>query len=125
MKYSKRIYTKSFSAGEPKEAYLKLCKWLSKNVISKGDEIGEVTFSIKRLPDDLPTFELSLYVSLDEGVINKENCEICKETHNLFYANQVYNCNACREQAYRKRMENKITIKAQYIKERIKRGWGE
>ena len=125
MNYSKRIYKKNFSGENAKEAYLKGCKWLYQNVLSREDEIGELTYSFKRLPDSLPTFELSLYVSLAEGIVNKENCEICKETHNLFYANQVYNCNSCREQAYRKRMEGKLSIKAQYAKERIKRAWDE
>lgn len=121
---SKRVLTKRFASedGNSKEAYLMACKWLAKNVISKKDEIGAYSYEIMK--DDKaknPTFVLTLYAVLDEAEINKKNCEVCREAHELFYVNNECNCNSCREQAYRRRMEEKLNIKAEYLKSVIRR----
>lgn len=121
---SRRVLTKRFVSvnGDSKEAYLMACKWLAKNVISKKDEIGAYSFEIsKDEKAEDTTFILTLYATLDELEINKKNCEICQEVHRLFYVNDDYNCNSCREQAYRRKIEDKLKIKAEYLKSVITR----
>ena len=121
---SKRVLTKRFVSedGNSKEAYLMACKWLAKNVISKKDEIGSYSYEItKDEKAENTTFVLTLYAVLDESEINKKNCEVCREAHELFYVNNECNCNSCREQAYRRRMEEKLNIKAEYLKSVIRR----
>lgn len=121
---SKRVLTKRFVSenGDGKEAYLMACKWLAKNVISKKDEIGVYSFEIsKDEKAEDTTFILTLYATLEESEINKKNCEICQEVHRLFYVNDDYNCNSCREQAYRRKIEDKLKIKAEYLKSVITR----
>lgn len=121
MKYSQRIMRKRFSANESKVAYLKLCEWLARNVVGKRNEVGSVSFEIEKLKnEEQPTFELSLFVSLEEREIMEQHCKVCKETHKLFYVNENYNCDACREKAYRARMQERINVKASYIKKLLK-----
>lgn len=112
---------KRFSANEPKVAYIRLCSWLLRNVVLKRDKVGSVSFEIEMLKnEEQPTYELSLYVSLEEKEVNEQHCKVCRETHRLFYVNETYNCDSCREEAYRKRMRERIGIKAAYIKEILK-----
>lgn len=126
MQFSERIFHKTFTASKSKDAYLMLCEWLARNVISKKDEIGEFTYEVEKVKDaEQPTFKLSLYASLNEKEVIDQHCRVCKEVHNLFYENSEYNCNLCREQAYRKRMQEKITVKAQHMKSVIRRKFGE
>lgn len=122
MKYAEKIFRKRFSAERSKDAFLKAAEWLAKNVISKKDEIGDFTFGIEKVKDsEQPTFELTLYVSLDEKEVMERHCKICEEVHKLFYVNEENNCNSCSVKAYRKRMEEAIKIKGSYIKSVVQR----
>lgn len=122
MKYSMRVLRKRFEAERSKDAYLNACEWLAKNVLSKEDEVGEFMFGIKKVKEaENPTFELSLYVSLEESNLNKQMCDACKQVHTLFYVGADTDCDRCRAGVYRKRMDEGLRIKAQYMKEKLKR----
>lgn len=109
----------SFEDEDSKAAYLKACKWLASNIISKV-EVGEMLYQVVKVKDtDLPTFEVRLYISLDEGEFVKSTCDRCREFHSLFYLNQQFNCDACNMQAYRKQLETKLKIKRSHRKSQI------
>ena len=126
MKYSQRLFRKQFTSEESsKDAYMELCKWLAKNVISKKDEIGEMTFEINKVKADYPTFELTLYAMLDENDVNKLHCDACKEAHRLFYVGNEAKCDSCAVNAYRTRMKQRLNTKSQYTKSIILRKIGD
>ena len=121
MNVSTKFFEKRFSDFDSKDAYLKLCKWLAQNVISKEVEIGkEVTFGVFKVEGaDFPTFKLELYCSLNETDLRNGFCERCKEFHKSFYINQEYNCNACKVMAYMDQVKLKLSSKRSYRKERL------
>lgn len=120
MRYSDEVAHFDFSGDNSKETYLKACKWIAKNIVSKEDEFGDITFSIKKMiKAGLPTFRVTLYASLDESEENNRMCTACKEVHNSFFKNSEM-CGTCRKEAFRARVTDRIAIKAQYIKERMK-----
>ncbi len=118
MEVVKRFYVKEFSGDDTKQAYLKACKWVAKNVISKV-EIGKNTL-IKYIKNaDLPTVTVELYCVFDEKETGEKYCNICKEFHKTFYINQEYNCNACKMKGYMATIDKKLLIKMNYIKQRL------
>lgn len=50
---------------------------------------------------------ISIYYTFDDSDVEKNHCEVCRDTHNLFYCNRQYNCNQCAFAAYRSRREEK------------------
>lgn len=121
VRYSEKFYSKKFSDGESKKAYLKACKWLAKYVLSK-PEFKNVEFSIdKSEEDDAYVFELSLYAVLSEDELRERHCQICKETHSSFFISEETNCNWCRLGAYQRRMDKLIGSKVQYYKDCLNR----
>ena len=122
MKYTERVFRKEFSDEDPKRAYRMTCEWLAKNVINREDEVGEYEFKITKVKNaENPTYQLTLYASLDEKEVNDQHCKICKETHSIFFCNSHWDCNKCDTNAYRKRMQDKLKIKQEFMKEKIKK----
>lgn len=103
-----------------KQAYMKACIWVAKNILSKQVEIGETYWKIAKVENaDCPTCHLELYAMLDTKETEKSFCQSCKDFHCKFYINEEYNCNSCKMQAFKKQYENKLKIKQQYRKERL------
>lgn len=50
---------------------------------------------------------INVYYLYDSSEVEKRHCDICKETHDLFYCNRQYNCNQCEFAAYKSRIEEK------------------
>lgn len=119
--FSEKVLERSFSSKDSKKAYLKCCKWLAKNVVSKEKELGQnLTYKVvKDKESDIPTFKVILYASLDENRVKEKHCEACKEMHNLFYINEQYDCNKCSVNSYQKRRENMLGILKSFLKEKI------
>ena len=50
---------------------------------------------------------ITVYYHYSSLETEKRHCDICKETHDLFYCNRQYNCNQCEFAAYKYRAEEK------------------
>lgn len=125
MKMATPFYKHNFSDEISKQAYLKACKWLAENVVSKV-EIGETFWKITKVEDaSLPTFKLELYALIDTEDNIKAFCERCKEFHRVFYVNQQFNCNSCNLMAFKNQMDEKLKIKKSYRQERLKHALGD
>lgn len=48
---------------------------------------------------------INVYYLYDSEEVEKRHCDICRETHDLFYCNRQYNCNQCEFAAYKQRAE--------------------
>lgn len=116
-----KIYQKTFTSTESsKSAYLEACRWVSNNVMANEDELGEVTWKIKRVKsEDLPTFKLELFAHIESEDTTKNFCHKCKEFHNLFYINDDVNCSRCNYMAFQKQINEKLLVKKHYKRERL------
>lgn len=55
---------------------------------------------------------INIYYMYDSSEVEKRHCDICRETHDLFYCNRQYNCNQCEFSAYLHRaIEQERTMK--------------
>lgn len=50
---------------------------------------------------------ITIYYVFDDSDVEQRHCDICRETHNLFYCNRQYNCNQCAFAAYKSRREER------------------
>lgn len=50
---------------------------------------------------------INIYYQYESKEVEKQHCDICRETHDLFYCNRQYNCNQCEFAAYRFRAISK------------------
>ena len=123
LKFNENIFTKKFRGENQKDAYLKACKWLAVNVVSKDELNRNVTYNISKFEDEtqLPSVELKIQVVIEESIAKERHCEICKETHKSFFINEQFNCNECKLNSYHKRCENLINEKKLHIKELLKK----
>lgn len=121
MKIARSFYKIDFSSEvSSKDAYLKVCKWMANNIISKV-EAGTTTFNIERLSDtDLPTFRLELFAMLEEDNIEEDFCNICREFHCSFYIKDKHDCNNCNMKAFNTRCKDKLQIQSNFRKEKMK-----
>ena len=121
MLLSVKFHEEEFKAEKSKDAYLKACKWVALNIISKEVEVGETTFSIKKvIKADLPTFVVELYCSIEESTLNKSFCTKCIEFHSSWlYFDQDKLCNGCKMKAYLEDVKHKLSIKKSYRKKRL------
>lgn len=46
---------------------------------------------------------INIFYVFDDSDVETNHCEVCKDTHNLFYCNRQYNCNQCAFAAYKQR----------------------
>lgn len=114
MKYSVKIFEKSFSDEVSKDAYLKACKWLAKNLYSK-DELAEmIHVNVKKEESQLPTFVVSLYLVNDENECKECHCKKCRTISTVFYQVEKPDCDHCKMNAYMKRKERWIEDSANY-----------
>lgn len=124
MEYIKKFYERRFRAQDSKEAYLKACKFIAKNIISKGSkvEVSKVTWNIAMVnetEEDLPTFQLSLYYKFDDTEFMNQTCNSCKEFHKSFFINENFNCSRCNKVGYEKNVNQKLMVGAEYLKKML------
>lgn len=120
MKLTKKVLEKEFYDKESKNAYLKACKWVANNIVNVNKSLSkyDLTWDVRRKKDeDVPTFILKVYINIDYDEIKEKHCNICKETHNLFYMNSKQSCNECKLNSYFRRQEEAVKSKIQNIKE--------
>lgn len=123
--YCGKILTKKFTGRESKKCYMKVVKWLAKNVVSNPNLNDQVTYSItKSQKDGMYVYTLKLFVRMDGEQVRDRHCAICKETHSLFFINQETNCNSCNLGAYFNRKKVMLQTKQQWAKEQILKGGG-
>lgn len=114
-----KFFEKEFVAEESKKAYLRACRWLAKNVLSKV-EVGETLYNIKKVNGaNYPTFKLELYAAIDSSEFDTTFCGRCQEFHKSFFINQNYNCDKCNMKAHVKQIEQKLEIKRSFRLERL------
>ena len=118
MKYSVKVFEKEFSNEKSKVAYLNACKWLANNLFSKVELSKVVSVQINKDENKkLPTFIVSLFVNESETDCRVEHCKQCKTINTIFYQVTKPNCNECKMNAYKKRLDSRIEIKANFVKE--------
>jgi hypothetical protein len=121
MMVTEKFFTKEFTAVTSKDAYLKACRWVANNVVSKITDIGETLWKIEKVveTDEKVIYKLELYCTLETKEEVVKFCENCKSMHKLFYINEEYNCNRCNMKAFVERTKTKLEVKEQYRKERL------
>lgn len=118
MKYTEKVMHIDFSGVDAKSTYLKACKWLATNIVSKEKEFGEVQYSINKTKQNPATFRVTVYAALDQQDVEDSMCNACREAHRLFYKNSEF-CGTCGMQTFIRRMKEKIDIKMLFLKSRI------
>lgn len=122
MLYIQKFYERKFRAEDSKEAFLRACKFVATNIISKGSKVeaANVVWDIIRVSEgedeSLPTFQLTLYCKFDDTRFMEQTCEACKEFHKSFFINENFNCNRCNKVGYEKNIRQKLMISAEYLK---------
>lgn len=120
LKISVLLVKKEFSSEISKDAYLKACGWVAKNIVSKEVEDGDTFWKITKKKDaNLPTFVLEVHAMIDSDEHKESFCGACKEFHNSFFINEAYNCNSCKFLAFHSQVEQRLAIKKQYRKEKM------
>ena len=107
---SKKILEKDFIGKDKKEAYLKCCKWLSKNIIAK-DNSEHFVYKIQKVEKNgcVMAIRLLLYVSIEEEEARERNCNICREVSSSFFMkSNKYMCETCKLLPYIKRITEKL-----------------
>lgn len=119
--FSEKVFEKSFEDEVSKEAYLKCCKWVAKNIVSKKDELGEnYTYRVdKDKEKQLPTFVLTVYATIDMEKIKERHCNICKEMHCAFFINEQYDCNKCSVNGFHKRLDENMKVLRKFLKDKL------
>lgn len=119
IKYSEEFAKKDFTSDTMKEAYMKAVKWYATNILSN-DILKDVQVSYEKVDDGgKPKIRMRLFAPLDESTLRRNHCEICKETHKLFYINEETNCNWCKLKAYQERMKDTIKQKRTAYRETL------
>lgn len=100
-KYSEKFFEISFSDKISKQAYLKACKWLAIKVYGKEELSKYVSVQIVKQKDTkLPTFTVSLYITVEEKGLKNDYCNKCRNLHSLMSVGSP-DCNTCKMQGYR------------------------
>lgn len=113
-KYCEEIYRLKFVAKTRKDAYFKACTWYAKNVLSN-DELQDIHCEYIK-DKQSPSVTICLYIAVIEDNIRVRHCQICKESHNMFFMNDKYNCDKCNLKAYQLRADQGISIKKEHYK---------
>lgn len=107
--YCEEIKRKEFSDEQSKEAYLKACKWLAKNIYSRDEFAKYLVVNIeKKKKCKLPTFVVKIYISINEDEVSELHCKMCRTKNNIFYQIDKTDCDFCVHTAYKRRLENFI-----------------
>lgn len=73
------------------------------------DKSKSIQCNVQWVDDDSSSFcaIINIFYVFDDVEVENNHCEICRETHNLFYCNRQYNCNQCAFASYKYRREEK------------------
>ena len=123
--YSESIYNKSFTGDTMKQAYLKACKWLSTNVISKVELAQQTVYKIEKSTDTVPTVTITILVEISEEEIFERHCKICQEMSKSFFINEQTDCKWCKVRAFDKRLKKVLYNKKSYAKQMLLEQLGE
>ena len=119
IRYSEEFAKKDFTADTMKEAYMKAVKWYATNILSN-DILKDVQVSYEKINDgNRPVIRMRIFALLDESTLRRKHCEICKETHKLFYISEETSCNWCKVKAYQERMKDTIKQKRTTYRESL------
>lgn len=125
MKITDKFFETTFSSSSgSKDAYLKACRWLAENVISKA-EAHDVQYTItkteiERDGENLPAFKVELFCSLSEGEIRKKYCDMCYSFSHSMFAKREFDCSRCSMLGYNDKLKEKMVVKVGYRKERLR-----
>lgn len=119
MLVSVSFFTKTFKGSSNKDAYLNVCKWIAKNVLNDESKIKETFWKIER--EDIGVYKLTLYCTLDYKDRERKFCESCQKYHKRFYYNEDRDCSRCNLKAFKKRIDENLSIKRNYRKELVKK----
>lgn len=117
--YSKEFFKKKFVAETMKAAYMNACKWYATNVLSKDDLHNVQVEFEKSVKSEFPTVVIHLFAILSENELRERYCNLCRESHSLFYMNQNFNCNRCEAKAYQARTDDMLRVKLEYYRQLI------
>ena len=122
MKITEKVLEKEFKDENSKNAYLKACKWLAKNVYSKVEFEDKFQVSIvKKKESKFPTFTVTLYFVKDESEEKEIQCKKCREIHTVFYCYDGIRCDKCEFNGFHKRVEKDIKKLAAFYKGAIEK----
>lgn len=118
MTYATLVLEKQFQDKISKEAYLKACKWLAKNVYSKDELANNVQVKItKTIESKLPTFTVSIFAIENYSEFKTNLCKKCQTISTIFYQVEKPNCDYCKVSAFDKNMEKIIRNKVKFLRE--------
>ena len=121
MNISTTFYNKTFAHEDKKEAYKRATNWIAKYIVTSRDDNKETIFKIEEIKNTaVPTFKVILMCSLETKDEEDSFCESCKSYHKAFFINQEYNCNACKYKAFLNRMSDKLSVKMNYRRDKLK-----
>ena len=119
-KYSEKFFELDFSHKISKQAYLNACKWLAVKVYGKEELSKYVTVQIVKQTDrKLPTFTVSLYITVAEKDLKIDYCNKCKNLHSLMSVGSP-DCNTCKMQGYRNYLSSNTKNLVEFWREAFK-----
>ena len=109
----KKIYEIQFKGDDFKDSYLKAIKYASRFV--KDD----LLFEYQKI--EYSDIKLIIYFKYDDNQFANHRCEVCKQFKNHFYIDMTpdTNCNACRQEHYRKAIKQELDRIAKIKKENL------
>ena len=116
--FSEEFARKDFTADSMKKAYMDACKWYASNILSN-DILKDINVSFEKLNESQPTIRIHLVMPLKLSVVKKNHCDICKETHKMFYLNDNVDCNRCKINAFEWRMTEMLKNKKAAYRETL------
>ena len=123
IKYCEQFFRIGFSDPVSKKAYLKACKWLALHVYGNHELAQYVSVQVEKLGEaELPTFEVRLYIMLNENDLKLGYCGKCRSLSSMLYFAQAPDCNSCKMQAYRKHQHSKAEGLVKFWKEAFRDG---
>lgn len=120
MNISLPYFNKEFSADTNKLAYLKVCKWVAKYVLSNDKstkDLKETFWKVEHIGEG--RYRLILYCTIDFRERENKFCEACQNYHKRFYYNEDRDCSRCNYKAFKARAREHLSIKRTYRKELI------
>lgn len=110
MEYSEKVFEKKFLDENPKQAYLKACKWLAKNFYNKDELVEYFSVKIKREKEknQFTSFIVTLYANVNGTEIDERFCKKCKSMYAIFYSIDKPKCEECKKNIYTSEMSKQL-----------------
>lgn len=102
-KISYKVLTKSFKNEVSKKAYLEATKWLAVKVFGRPELAKNLSVKIeKKEKVKIPTFDVTIFVDIEEEKLKYDFCSKCQRIYNTFYQVDKMHCDECKLNAYHK-----------------------